>query len=179
MEAHIEAISKKYDEFYRFIFKKGMFAAKATEKGFWGPTPTNEVLEILNQLSISRYRNFIDLGSGDGKVVLLASLFTKATGIEFDPWLFRVARDIKGKLSHIPHLSKAEFIEQDFMEHNLNGYDAVFCVPDKPMGRGLEKKLLRELSGDLIVYGHHFHPSKLNVKSRITVNEMPITVYNR
>ena len=40
-----------------------------------GPSGTQDIYDFFVKIKLERYKNFIDLGSGDGKVVLIASLF--------------------------------------------------------------------------------------------------------
>jgi len=71
------------------------------------------------------------------------------------------------------------FFNNDFYEHSITGFDAVFVYPDEPMHRRLEKKILRELTGKLIHCGHHFHPQGLNKESEFRNNGNLLTVYTK
>ena len=161
MNKHFMEIRRHYDEFHRFLLRKGRLPMKDTGIGYWGISPLNEVFEILTAARLERYKSFIDLGSGDGRVVMLASLFTKAEGIEADPWLHSVAMRIKERLSTIPGIKNAKLHQKDFMGHDLSRYDLLFIHPDKPLYRGLEPKLRNEMRGNLLGYGHHRHPHSL------------------
>ena len=51
---------------------------------------------------MKRFNRFIDLGSGDGKVALIASLFCRqAEGIEIDDELFGKSLEMKEKFGDI------------------------------------------------------------------------------
>ena len=70
---------------------------------------TKTIWQMLEK--IGPHGKFIDLGSGDGKVVLLASNFAKkAVGIEWDSELHSIAVNLAGKLG----AKNAEFINGDF-----------------------------------------------------------------
>ena len=171
-----EQIKKEYDEFYSSELKKGRLLSKDTGVGFWGPSVTNEVHEAFKKLSLGKFKNFLDLGSGDGKVTLIAAMFCKnAVGVEYDPILSGKAHEIKQKLK----VDNVSFINDDFHNHDISNYDVVFHAPDAPMHRGVEDKLLKELNGKLILYGHHFHPTKLKKERSITVNGTLVSVYSR
>jgi hypothetical protein len=47
------------------------------------------------------------------------------------------------------------------------------------MHRGVENKLLNELNGKLILYGHHFHPEQLKKEKDFVINGTLITVYSK
>ena len=158
MNNRFSEIKKEYDDFYNGLLRQGKLPLWNTGKGFWGHAIAEEIFEAFKKLKLNKFKSFIDLGSGDGKVVLIASLFCKrAVGIEIDNELHRKALEIQNKLL-IPN---AIFYNNDFFAHSISEFDAVFTYPDQPMERGLEEKLLNELNGKLIHYGHHFHPSQL------------------
>jgi len=171
-----EYIKKEYDTFYRDLLKQGKMPLRDTGKGFWGHAIADEIYEAFEKLKLHKFKSFIDLGSGDGKVVLIASLFCKrAVGIEIDNELHHKALEIQHKLS----ISNAIFYNNDFYQHSISEFDAVFVYPDEPMERSMEKKLLRELTGKLIHYGHHFHPQQLNKEQSVGVSGGMVTVYTR
>ena len=139
---------------------------RSTSKGFWNASIAGEVYEAFKKLKLSKFKNFLDIGSGDGKVVLIASLFCRnAEGVEIDKFLHSKAVEIKDKFK----IGNAAFHNKDFFEHDFSKYDALFLAPDAPLERGLENKLLNEMKGKLIHYGHHFQPKFLKSrKSKIS-----------
>ena len=169
-------IKKKYDNFYKDLLRSGKLPLWSTELGFWNAAISNEVYEAFKRLNLQNSSRFLDLGSGDGKVALLASLFCKeAHGVEIDKKLFEKSIEMKSLLD----LRNTSFYNKDFLDHSLNGYDVVFINPDKPIKRELEAKLLDELNGTLIVHGHHFHPTKLKKKESFLVDNTLVTSYSK
>ncbi|MBW2980984.1 class I SAM-dependent methyltransferase [Candidatus Woesearchaeota archaeon] len=169
-------IESEYATFYRGLMKQGRFPTKDTGIGFWGPSITSEVYEVFKKLGLHKFKNFLDLGSGDGKVTLIASLFCKnAHGIEYDSELHNKALELQNKLK----LKNVRFVNDDFMNYKISKHDIIFCSPDKPMERGLGKKLENELKGKLIVHGHHFHPANLKKTKSVKVKDTLFTVYSR
>ncbi|MFH1408575.1 MAG: hypothetical protein ABIH34_01590 [Nanoarchaeota archaeon] len=180
MYTHFLAIKKKYDDFYRKLIKDGVLPMRTTEKGFWHASISHEVYEAFEKLGLKQSRHFLDLGSGDGSVVLIASLFgTRAVGVEHDPWLHQVAGKIQRELGKLPYVPSAVFYNEDYHQHPLHGYDTIFLSPDAPFYRGVENKLLKELNGRLIVYGNEFLPQRLKKKKEINVNGTSVGVYER
>lgn len=169
-------IKKEYDDFYRELLKKGKLPMFVTEKGFWNAVISDEVYDAFKKIKLSQFRNFLDIGSGDGKVVLVASLFCKnVEGIEIDKFLHDKAIEMKNKLK----INNAIFHNKDFFVHDFSKYDVLFLAPDTSLDRGLENKLLKELDGKLIHYGHHFQPKFLRKEGSILVNGTLISVYAR
>lgn len=173
METKFLAIKKEYDNFDRNLLKEGKLPMWDTGAGFYSSAVLTEVFELFKKINLQDYRNFLDLGSGDGRVVLTASLFTKATGVEIDSGLVDSSLQIKRKLG-----LNAGFIQANFDDYRISGHDIVFVNPDRPMHRGMEKKFLDELKGKLIVYGPHFHPTLLKKHDDFNINGTYAAVYS-
>ena len=168
-------IAEAYASFERELLRSGKLPLRATSRGFWSAAIGKEVFSAFQELGLKNYKKFIDLGSGDGRVVLIASLFVpKAEGIEIDEELHGIAQNMGKKLG-----SHATFHCKDLYAHDLSPYDVFFISPDAPFERGMEGKLLKEMKGDLIVYGNHFHPRFMEKKKSITVNGTLVGVYGR
>lgn len=169
-------IRREYDNFYKELLKKGQLPMRSTELGFWNAAISNEIYESFKKINLQKFNSFVDLGSGDGKITLIASLFCRqAEGIEIDDELHKTALEMKEKLN----IKNVIFHNNDFFDHSIKGYDIVFVNPDRPMERGMEKKLLNELNGKLILYGHHFHPENLKKNQSFTVDNTLVTLYSR
>ena len=167
-------LKEEYEEYYNSFLKQGKLPLGATEKGFWGAAVAEEVLELFEKMGIKKYRNFIDLGSGDGKVAAIASLFgIKTTGVEFDEDLFNKSVEIKNKFN-----LNCEFINSDFYEIDLSKFGLIFINPDVPFEKGLENKLLNEMKGKLVVYGEQFKPKKLKHEEQFFVHGTEVNVYS-
>ena len=171
-----EQIKKEYDGFYKDLLRSGKLPLWNTGKGFWGGVIADEVYEAFKKINLHKHTTFMDLGSGDGKAVLIAALFCKrAIGIEMDNNLFKKSMEMQRTLN-IPN---AIFYNSNYYDHSISGIDVVFTYPDAPMYRGLEKKLLNELTGKLIHYGHHFHPQQLKIEDRFLVDGNLFTIYTK
>jgi len=170
-----KAIKEEYDNYYNSLLKKGQLPLRSTELGFWNAAISSEIYDVFKKLNLQKFNNFIDLGSGDGKITLIASLFCKqADGIEIDDELHEKALDVQKKLN----INNASFHHNDFNNHSIKDYDVVFINPDTPMERGTEKKLLKELNGKLIVHSSHFHPVHLKKEDSFNVENTLISVYS-
>ncbi len=177
-----QEIHNSYSLFHKELLSKGRLPMKDTGIGYWGVTPHKEAFELFKSLQLNNSHSFIDLGSGDGRIVLIASLFCKkAVGIEYDSWLFKVSKNIHTKLSSsVESLKRAELMQGNFMFHDISEYDFVFISPDKPFHRdNLEKKFQKELKGKLIVHGYEFHPYSLNKIAEKTINGELFAIYEK
>ena len=148
----------------------------STAKGFWNAAIADEVYESFKKIKLNQFKNFLDIGSGDGKVVLIASLFCKnAEGIEIDDYLHNKAIMMQIRFG----LNNVKFHNKDFFEHDFSKYDILFLSPDSSLERGMETKLLREMKGKLIHYGYHFHPRFLRKEGSFLMNGNLISLYSK
>ena len=81
-------------------------------------SPDNVTLEMLNAAGVKRGDFVIDLGSGDGRIVILAAKSFEATGlgVEIDPRLVELS---KTNARNAGVTDKAEFREQDLFKTDL------------------------------------------------------------
>tara|TARA_Y100000310_G_scaffold308410_1_gene351480 strand:+ start:1013 stop:1531 length:519 start_codon:yes stop_codon:yes gene_type:complete len=166
-------IVQKYREHTDSILRKGDFPLRETFNGFWGISVCEEVFELFKKLRLRYYNNFLDLGSGDGRVAAIASLFTNATGIESDKELYEKGLKIKNKLK-----LDCDFINKNFYEQNISKFDIVFCFPDS-LDYRFEKKLFNELTGILVLAGPYSRLNSLSKKKIIEVNGTKFLVYSK
>jgi hypothetical protein len=55
----------------------------------------------------------------------------------------------------------------------------LFLAPDSSLDKGIEGKLLKEMNGKLVHYGHDFHPRFLKKETDFFVNGTMVTVYSK
>ena len=123
MDEHFKAIKEKYDAFQNHLLRKGMLLSKDTNIGYWGVTPLPETFEMFKLINLGAYKSMLDLGSGDGRIVLLGSLFgLDSHGIEFDEWLINTSLSIRRKLN-LPHFRKTVFLHDNYMDHDICFFD--------------------------------------------------------
>ena len=173
MENKFLHIKKEYDNFDNHLLKQGQLPMWDTGVGFYSPAVLTEVFDLFKKINLQNYRNFIDLGSGDGRITLTAALFTNASGIEIDPRLVSASVEMNRRLN-----LNAKFLQHNFLDYNISNHDIIFINPDQPMHRGLENKFLNELKGKLIVYNPHFHPTQLRKKQDFNLNGTFAALYS-
>ncbi|MBW2981989.1 methyltransferase domain-containing protein [Candidatus Woesearchaeota archaeon] len=172
-----QLLKQRYEEFYNSFYERGSLPVGDTEKGIWGAAVTDHIFEFFKKIKLQNYKTFIDLGSGDGKVVLIASLFgVKAVGIEFDSDLIETSVKIRNELG-----LSADFIQGDFLKQDLSSYDIIFINPDKSFELKLENKLLKEMkpSARLFVYNNIFLPNLFKRGKTYWFEQVPIISYSK
>lgn len=88
------------------------------------PSGVAEILHAIDAASLGRDQTLVDLGSGMGKVVMLASLLSGAQGlgIELDATLAHASRDAAVSLS----LERVRIVEDDARRAPLDAGDVFF-----------------------------------------------------
>ena len=106
-------------------------------------TSTDHIKTILEFAELKTGTKAVDLGSGDGRVVLeFAKNGAQVTGLEIKPELV-----VRSRLRiQEQHLSvRAKIHEKSFWDADLSGFDVVYIYGMDSILRRLEKKLEREL----------------------------------
>ena len=170
--AGFQAIQRHYKSFYKRLEKQGQFPYRVTSRGVWATSTAPAVYELFRFIRLEKHRLLIDLGSGDGIVVCIASLFTTAIGIEIDWFLCKLA----AATSRILGLdAQVGFICGDFLKLPIWKADCLYLYPDKPFHE-LEV-LLRRWSGRLLVCGNHIPPTRMIAESYFHSGRDKFVVY--
>ena len=169
----VERIKQEYLKLHGEMIKKGELI-RPTEKGYSGSASAETVHKFFTGLGLENYSSFLDLGSGDGKVVLVASLFTRAAGIEADEQLVCTAQKMRERLG----LKNAGFTAGDFLEAGITGYGILFINPDQPL-YDVEKKLRNEMAEEqrLAVFGGLYKPLNMTLEKEHDIDGVWFGVY--
>jgi hypothetical protein len=152
-QAAFKKIEAAYQSFYKALESNDALPYRSTESGMWAISDAKEAYRAFCHFKLGRYAHLADLGSGDGKVALIGSLFTRVTGYETDDTLHKKSLEIRDQLK----LSHASFLRQDYLLADLSPYDILYLYPDKPL-YALEARLHPVWHGHLLVNGLHFPP---------------------
>ena len=171
IDQQFQDIKQAFKQLEDSLKQSGKGLVYRTEKGIYGTTNLDAIFKFFKEIGLQNYKHFLDLGCGDGRVVLIASLFTKSTGIEFDEELVSIAREISEQLS-----LDCELITGDYLEHDITKYDIVFMNPDHEFGP-LNEKLKEELQGPLFIYNNIFAPDNLKKGKSFWPSQVPIIKY--
>ena len=125
--------------------------ALKTEKGAFAASSLEALVDPFTSF-LKPNLKFIDLGSGDGRVVFFASLFgVDATGIEFDPDLYQISLNAMKNLSDIVDPQRIQFIKGDFFQHDFSNFDIFYSFGTDTQS-GFTKKLLKEMNpGSILI----------------------------
>ncbi len=117
------------------------------------PTPRDIVGRILDFAEIGEEAVLVDLGSGDGRIVIEAARrgSARAIGVEIDPALVEYSLETVRRL----RLQTATFINDDVRSVDLTGATHVTAYLTSKALKAVEPVLLRA-RGDAIVVTHDY-----------------------
>lgn len=120
------------------------------------PTRKLDVEEIFKNIKNSKKSKFVDLGSGDGKLVLYAAqLGYQSIGYEINPILWLISNF---RLRKYPN---AKVMLSNMWSADISNANVVFCFLASRYMNKLEKKLNREMQPSSIFVSYVFElPSK-------------------
>lgn len=144
---------------------------RRTGRGYWAMSDPLQLFELFRKLNLQEHKSFVDLGSGDGVVVAVASLFTKAAGIESDERLHRDAEEIRQRLGMDFTLKNMDYLEED-----LSRYDFIFINPDNYFHK-LEKRLVEGFKGKIVIVENIFRPLTLRPERSVSVMGTSYSIY--
>ncbi len=115
-------------------------------RGLFYPSILEDLLPALTA-AIRPEARFLDLGSGDGRVVFMAALLgARAEGIEYDHRLHRIALEARGRLRDRIDPARALLRRGDFFAADFRPYDVFFYYGS---GSTLEAQLLDKLRREM------------------------------
>jgi hypothetical protein len=120
------------------------------------PTPQAVVESMLSMAKLGPRDYLIDLGSGDGRMVVTAArqFGARALGVDLDQQLLQLARE-NARLSGVAE--RAQFVEQNLFETDLSGATVITSYLLPSMNLKLRPKLLALPAGTRIVtHDYHF-----------------------
>jgi predicted RNA methylase len=119
------------------------------------PTPGSVVDEMLQLAGVGADDVVYDLGSGDGRIVILAAqkYGARGVGVEIDPRLVEMSLQIarEGEVA-----DKVSFLEDDLFTADVSRATIVTLYLSPGVNAKLEPKLLRELRPGTRIVSHEF-----------------------
>ena len=138
-------------------------------------TSENRINIMLDMLQLTKKDKLVDLGSGDGRIVIAAAKRgIKSYGYEMNPILVLISRNNirKQKLEN-----RAKIYWKSYWNISLKDYSVITVFGIKHIMPSLKKKLEKELrGGERIVSNHFKFPKWKEVKKRdnLYLYRMPI-----
>ena len=118
------------------------------------PSSDEKVLTMMKLADIKIGEKAIDLGSGEGRLVMaMAAKGAQAVGVEIDPErsLLSITRIIAASLQN-----RARIIRGSFWRHNLSPYDIIVLYGVPSIMPRLAQKILNECQPSVRIVSNYF-----------------------
>jgi ubiquinone/menaquinone biosynthesis C-methylase UbiE len=132
------------------------------------PTPDETVTEMLRLADIKQGDVLYDLGSGDGRIPVMAAqqYGIRAVGIEIDPKMVTVAEE-RARQANVHGL--VSFRNADMFRSNISEATVVTLYLSNKLNLLLRPKLLSELRAGSRILSHDFHMGQWEAERQIKV----------
>ncbi len=141
-------------------------------------TPKEVLAEIIEIMDLKKEDHLVDLGSGDGRLLLKAhgNSGCKCTGYEISPVMLIIARTKKAL--QFP-LSKDFFFEpEDIFKVDLEKFTKVYCYLDRKSLEILKPKLKEFVKSGGDVYSYKHSVKGIGREEKILLkNGIPLYIY--
>lgn len=170
-----ELILKKH---FDNIKKTSIDTTKFTDKKYsstYGELTLNGYNELRNHFPNTKSKNnFMDLGSGNGKVPIMVSFednFHLSDGVELSTERYNIAKNLKNKV--MKNSNKIHYYNKDLFDINLQKYNVIYtsnlCFNDQTNLK-IAEKLSKELNdGSYIFSSKPLNHKKLKFQKQIKV----------
>lgn len=128
----------------------------------FAPLGKKRVETMFKLLNCEKGKKLVDLGSGDGRIVITAFKHgMNAYGFEINPFLYFISK-VKLRINKTKH---ADIYCKSYWGENLSSYDYITLYGTSHIMGGLEKKFMKELRpGTKVVSNHFKFPNLKEVK---------------
>ena len=142
------------------------------------PTDEKIVTKMLEMAKVTKTDHLIDLGSGDGRIVITAAkrYGARGVGVEIDPVLVQKARE-NAQAAGVA--DRATFVEGDLFEANIRDATVITMYLLADINMRLRPKLLNDLKPGTRIVSHDYDLGdwKPAQTATVSVGGMQHTVY--
>jgi predicted TPR repeat methyltransferase len=143
-------------------------------------TPKEVIAEIIDIMDLKKEDHLVDLGSGDGRLLLkvYSNSRCKCTGYDISPVMLIIARTKKAL--QFP-LSRDLFFEpEDIFKVDLEKFTKVYCYLDQKSLDILKPKLEKFIKSGGEVYSYKHSVKGIEGEERIPlINSKPLYIYKK
>ncbi len=143
---------------------------------YFAPTRHNIADAMLSLASVGPHDVVFDLGSGDGRIVILAAQKYGAigVGVEIDPLLVQRSRQVarEGAVAH-----RVTFTEGDLFAADISPATVVTLYLNHSTNLRLEPKLKRELRPGTRIVSHQFPIGRWVPERTVMVDGVPLFLW--
>ncbi len=129
-------------------------------------TPRDIIHEIIDLMNLTKDDTFVDLGCGDGKVVLEAydNAKCKCYGLDLSPIMIIIARTFR--ILKYPTNKDIIFDVENIYEASLKDFTKIYCYLDAKSMSILKKKFEKFIKGGGEVFSYRYEIKGLKAKKK-------------
>lgn len=132
--------------FFLYLFWSIQFSAP------FYPSSKRQLNEALEKLNIHLQGEFIDLGSGDGRIARYATtLGLNATGVEQNPFL-----SLYSRFTNVFKSQKVKYLNRDLFKIDYSSYDIVYLYLYPKLMDKLEPTLFTQMKKNSLIISNTF-----------------------
>jgi len=143
-------------------------------------TPKEVISEIVDIMDLKKEDHLVDLGSGDGRLLLKAhnSSGCKCTGYDISPMMLIIAQT--KKILQFPLSKDFTFEAEDIFKVDLKNFTKVYCYLDEKSLEILKPKLLEFIKSGGEVYSYRYNINNINKEKKIILKDgNPLYIYGK
>ena len=140
-------------------------------------TPKDVLEEIVNLMELEKSDHVVDLGSGDGRILLKAHKYSgcKCTGYDISPIMLIIART--RRLLQFPLSKDFVFEAEDIFKADLSNFTKIYCYLDEKSMEILSERLRSFVEGGGEVYSFKYKIVGLDEDTVVLKNGKELQIY--
>lgn len=141
-------------------------------------TPREVLLEIVDIMDPKKSDHLVDLGSGDGRLLLKAHRQSecKCTGYDISPIMLIIART--KRFLQFPLSKDFVFEAEDIFQVDLKNFTKVYCYLDQKSMDILKEKLEKFVKDGGEVYSYKYGVGDMKREEKMILkNDIPLYIY--
>lgn len=133
-------------------------------------TPKNVISEIIDFMNLNKKDTFVDLGCGDGKVVLEAYRNSKCKcyGFDISPIMIILART--NRILNFPMMKDIVFEVENNFEVDMREITKTYCYLNQKSIDALQKKFSAYLNSGGELYTYRYEMKDLPAKKKVKLS---------
>ena len=164
-----------------FILLLGGFLLTLLINAFLIPlfrTPKEVLDEIIDMMELSKKDHLVDLGSGDGRLLLKAyrNSMCKCTGYDISPIMLIIAQT--KMYLQFPFNKDILFKPEDIYSVDLKNFTKIYCYLDQESMRILKDKFEKFVKNGGQIYSYRYNIGNMPKEEKVILkNEVPLYIY--
>lgn len=134
-------------------------------------TPKRVINEIIELMRLEKEDKFLDLGCGEGNVVLEAYRYAKCKcfGYDISPIMIILART--KRILHFPMSKNIVFEGENIFELDLKSFTKIYCFLDEKTMNALKKRIQKYVLNGGVVYSYRYGIEDIKNEKKVKLSD--------